>query len=592
MKRISIWLSAFLLLLAPLALRADDIPQSKARAAAEAFFMQCGAETRSGSALMMIGTDLSLTGATRSGQPAYYIFNRDGGGFVIISALDAAVPVLGYSLEHSFSLSEDMPDNLRSWMECYSEQINARRASGTPATEKELSRWDEALVRTRAANPPASIDLNTADWSQGAPFNRKCPLDSAGKRSIVGCVATAISEVLYYFKYPTKGSGSLPSYTKNKITVGPVTLGEEYKWDLMLPKYKDVSYTDAQADAVATLCYHVGVMCKMAYSSSASAASTATGVQALVQYMGYDAGTVRHSRSYASAEEWKSLMKSQLQDSIPILFAGSSESGSAHAFVVDGYDSADRFLINFGWGASSNGYYQLDAFGSYTKTQTLYLGVKPDAGGVSSLHLYLRPTTQSGVNYNGLTPYGGVVAQGSTFTARFGAVYNYGYGSAACKINFAHTDKEGNIKSMLRSTDISLSSLASGSYTWWSSYQSLRVTEPIERGDKVVPMYRADANDEWHRFGYSQDALFQPEMYLDIRDYSSIAYDKATKTFTLTTFSGTTWTLKDSSESTMASGSLSTGTSQVSLDCSAYPSGTYTLSLKLGSQTLDVRLIF
>ncbi len=586
-KNLFLIFAAFLLLAVP-SLRADDISPEKARAAAETFFSQSGVDTRSGSALTMIGTDLSLTGATRGSQPAYYIFNRAGGGFVIISALDAAVPVLGYSFEHSFSLDEDMPDNLRSWLSCYSEQIASRRTSGKAATAQELARWDAALTRTRGGNPPASIDLQTADWGQGAPYNNKCPLDTLGKRSIVGCVATAISEYLYYFKYPVRGTGTLPSYTKNKITVGPIALGEEYRWDLMIPKYKGASYTTEQSDAVATLCFHVGVMAKMSYGSSASAASTATGVEALTQYMGFDKGIVKQSRSYNSAEQWRALMKNQLQDSIPVLFAGSSESGSAHAFIVDGYDEADRFLINFGWNGSSNGYYQLDAFGSYTVTQTVYLAVVPEKGGSEEPNLYLRKTTQSGVTYNGLVPYAGAVSVGSTFTARFGAVYNYGFTKFEGKINFAHMDKEGNIKSLLRSADLSLS-LSDGTYTWWSSYQSLKITAAIERGDRAVPVYRRNDSEAWRTFGYTQDEGFQPELPLHIRDYTSLEYDKAKTTLTLKSFYGVTWTLTNAESQTVGTGSVPTA-GKTDINLSAYPAGTYTLSLTLGTQAAEITL--
>ena len=591
MKRITFWLiAAFLLCVAP-SLRAEDITLNKARAAAEAFFAQCGESTRGGSALTLLGTDLSTGDATRSDQPAaWYVFNRAGGGFIVISGLDAACPVLGYSLEHTFCPLDEMPSHMKEWMDLYRDQINERRASGKGATKEELTRWEEALTVTRGGSAPKSLDLQTADWGQGAPFNRQCPLDSSGKRSIVGCVATAISEVMYYHKAPAHGTGTLPRYTSKGITVGPLELGAEYLWDKMLPKYKDVSYTTEQADAVATLCYHVGVMSKMSYSASASGASTGTGVSGLMQYMGYDAATERHSRNYTSAAEWKSLLKSQLQDSLPILFAASSSSG-AHAFVLDGYDEADRFLINFGWNASSNGYYQMDAFGSYTQSQVAYLGVKPDSGGVKKLHFYLRPTTQSGTKYNGITPYGGTVATGSTFTIRFGAVYNYGYDSAGCKINFAHMDKNGNIKSWMRTADLSISSLSSGSYTWWSGYQSLKVNSEIERGDKVVPMYRADANSEWQRFGYSQDPLFTPEVPLHIRDYSSLDYNKTTRTFTITTFSGTAWTLTNSSEEVVASGTVAVG-SNLTLKCANYPAGTYRLNLTLGTQTMDLTLTF
>ncbi len=590
MRKVLLFFAALLLLAAPV-LKADDISLSKARMAAETFFAQCGVDTRAGGALSLIGTDQTIA-ATRSGQaPAWYVFNRQGGGFVIISGSDAAFPILGYSLEHTFCPLEEMPSHMREWMELYSQQINERRFSGQHTTANERARWEAALTLTRGEGAPATLDLQTADWGQGAPFNRKCPLDSAGKRSIVGCVATAISEVMHFHKHPAHGTGTLPKYTSNKITVGPVELGEDYLWDKMLPKYKDVAYTDEQADAVATLCFHVGAMSKMSYSSSASGASTGTGVANLVTYMGYDAGTTRHSRSYTSLDEWRALLKGQLEEGNPILFAGNSGS-AGHAFVVDGYDAADRFLINFGWNASSNGYYQLDAFGSYTVSQVAYLGVKPDAGGAYKLHFYMRPTTQSSVKYNGITPYGGTVSQNSAFTIRFGAVYNYGYESAGCKINFAHTDKDGNIKMMMRSTDISISSLASGSFTWWTSYQSLKTTATIERGDKVVPMYRATASDPWVKFGYSQDEGFTPEMYLHIRDYSSIAYNKTSRTFTVYTFPNTSWTLFNAGDEQVANGTVSSGGTNFTLKCSDYPAGTYRLNLTLGTQTADITLTF
>ena len=582
--------AATLLLAAPL-LRADDIPQARARAAAEMFFSKCGVETRT-SALTLLGTDLT-TEPTRSGRnAAWYVFNRQGGGFVIISGLDAAYPVLGYSLEHTFCPLEEMPSHMKEWMDLYRDQINERRASGKPATEAELARWQEAFTLTRGETAPATLDLKTADWGQGSPFNRYCPIDSAGKRSIVGCVATAISEVMYFFKKPAHGTGTLPQYSKKGITVGPVELGEEYLWDKMLTKYKDVSYTDEQANAVATLCYHVGVMCKMGYSSSASSASTATGVEGLLQYMGYDKATVRHSRSYTSTEEWRALLRGQLEEGYPVLFAGNSGS-AGHAFVVDGYDEAGRFLINFGWNASSNGYYQLDAFGSYTISQTAYLGVRPDAGGSYTPHFCLRPTTQSGVKYNGLILTGGTLATGSTFTLRFGAVLNEGYAAAGCKINFAHTDRNGNIKSMMRSSDISISSLSNGYFTWWSANQSLTVTKPIERGDKVVPMYRlsSDSND-WLRFSYNQDESFTPEIYMHLRDYTSLSYDKASGTFTLTTFGNTQWTLYDALDQQVDNGSVPASGNSFTLKCSDYPSGTYRLNLTLGTQTADITLTF
>ena len=174
MKKVLLFIAALLLLVTP-ALKADDISLSKARAAAEMFFAQCGVDTRAGSSLTLLGTDLTLEPTRGDQAPAWYVFNRAEGGFVIISGLDAAMPVLGYSFEDSFGPLDEMPENLQGWMDAYTEEINARRASGKPATKEELARWDEALTMTRTQELPASIDLQTANWNQYGPYNRKCP---------------------------------------------------------------------------------------------------------------------------------------------------------------------------------------------------------------------------------------------------------------------------------------------------------------------------------------------------------------------------------------------------------------------------------
>lgn len=45
-------------------------------------------------------------------------------------------------------------------------------------------------------------------WAQDKPFNNLCPTTSKGKAYPSGCVATALSQIMYYHKYPIKGKGS------------------------------------------------------------------------------------------------------------------------------------------------------------------------------------------------------------------------------------------------------------------------------------------------------------------------------------------------------------------------------------------------
>ena len=589
MKKLLFLLFALLLIATP-ALKADDISLGKARAAAEMFFAQCGVDTRAGSSLTLLGTDLTLEQTRSSEAPAWYVFNRAEGGFVIISGLDAAMPVLGYSFEDSFGPLDEMPENLKDWMDTYTEEINGRRASGKEATAEELARWADALTMTRAAELPESIDLKTANWNQGAPYNRKCPYStSKSKRTLTGCTATAISEVMYYYKHPAHGKGTISSYTANGFTIPAMKLDTiPFQWDKMRSSYKSGSYTDEEGDAVATLMYAVASMLGSSFGTSGT--SAVLYASRLTKYMDYDSCVVRFSRSYHTAASWKSTLKSYIGAGHPFLFRGTSASGNGHAFVVDGYDAQDRFLINFGWGGSSNGYYQIDAFGSYRSSQVLY-HVRPNEGGSTTPGLRLTYGTLNDVYYNGITHRGGKIATGSTFTIIFGIVNNYGYYSFSGLLNFAHTDKSGNIKCILRSSDISFSNLSSGDNIAWGTAQTMKTTEPIERGDKVVALYRKNASDSWHKFNYHNSRYLFPEMALHIRDYTTVDYDATKAVFTFKTYVGTTWQLLNSSDEPVASGTASDGT--FTINRKNYPAGTYKLVLDHFSvQSLTATLVF
>ena len=586
MRKVYFLLTALLLLAAP-ALKADDISLGKARAAAEMFFAQCGMDTRAGSSLSLLGTDLTLD-ATRSAQaPAWYVFNRAEGGFVIISGTDAAMPVLGYSFEDSFGPLEEMPENLKDWMDTYTEEINERRTSGKPATAEELARWRDALTMTRTAELPASIDLETANWNQYGPYNWKCPYNSStNKRTITGCTATAISIVMYYYKHPAHGTGTLTSYTKNGYTVPEMMLDTiPFQWDKMRSSYKSGSYTTEEGNAVATLMAVVGSMVRASYGTGATSAGLSA--SKLTRYMDYDSCAVRYSRVYNTADSWKATLKSYLGAGYPFLMTGYNSS-TGHSFVIDGYDAFDRFLINFGWGGQSNGYYQIDAFGSFRNSQVVY-HVRPNEGGSTTPALRITTGTLNGVYLNGITHKAGKVATGSTFTLTFGIVYNYGYYPFSGLLNFAHTDKDGNIKCLLRS-DVTIPTLDGGDDTGWTTPLTMKTTESIELGDKVVPLYRKNTSDPWRKFHYYNKNLF-PEMALHIRDYTTMDYDAATAVISFKTYAGTTWKLLNSSDEPVASGTASDGT--FTINRKSYPAGTYTLVLDHYSvQSLTATLVF
>ena len=578
---------ALALLLFPTLLLAEDITLERARQTAATFLGKREPGTRSNARL----TCINLEEATRSAEPMdYYIFNREGGGFVIVSALDAAKPILGYSLENSFSLDADMPECLSDMLELYRYQIRARRSSGVPATSEERARWDEELSPTRAERPVA-VNLNTALWGQGAPFNRYCPLDTNGKRTITGCTATAVSEVMYFHKHPKAGTGTLPGYSKdNGITIEERPLGHEYAWDKMLHKYKNVSYTDEEANAVARLMSDVGVMCQAKYGVSTTSASSKAGIPKLAIYFGYDKSIIFSLHNYLTDEQWKEVLMEELGIGRPLVcFANIPGGGAGHNFVIDGYDEMERFHVNWGWNGSSNGYFSIGAFhGGYNIGQIGYTRIRPDEGGSYEPCAYLRKTTQSGVVYKGMVYTSGDVLPGKSFKMRFGAVYNETAVTITLQITFALYDKNGNLKCYLRDSPLS-SSFTTGNYKWWSS---VTVTIPsgtvIERGDYIEPLWRASGETEWRHFANAAnetDAI-EGQMPMDIRDYAELSFDTATRKFTLSSFIGTRWTLYSPTNSVLDSGTTTAADTEIPL--SNREPGTYRVRLVYGGADFTI----
>lgn len=126
----------------------------------------------------------SRTATTASPSDAYYVFNNDAGGFVIIAGDDAVTPVLGYTSTGSFD-AENLPDGLKDLLKSYERQIAALGDN-----------YQANQTATRAAFTGEKL-LNTAKWNQDDPFNKYTPYNYP-----VGCVATAGAIVMKYHGYP------------------------------------------------------------------------------------------------------------------------------------------------------------------------------------------------------------------------------------------------------------------------------------------------------------------------------------------------------------------------------------------------------
>jgi hypothetical protein len=359
----------------PLQLVASPISSTQAQATAEIFL---NSNHLAGTSLNPAKVSSRLAKSLAKADKPFYIFNREGGGFVIVSGDDRLPQVLGYSLTGSIDVN-DLPSQLDQLLAINADIVaNDINVSGTKATA--------------AGTPIVSPLLGDITWSQGYPFNEMCPTTSSS-HYYVGCVATAATQIMRYYNYPTIGSGS-KSYTWNSQTLSADFGATTYDWANMPAIIPDAP-TDAQVAALSTLAYHFGVAVEMEYMDGGSGAYTMLVPTALRDYFGYDSSVRMHSRDYYDTNEWMTMIKTELNAGHPVYYSATSEDLSGgHAFVCDGYDDADYVHINWGWNGSSNGYYLINHLdpssigtgggsGGYNVDQEIITGFAP-AGTVAN----------------------------------------------------------------------------------------------------------------------------------------------------------------------------------------------------------------
>ncbi|MCI5876774.1 MAG: C10 family peptidase [Prevotella sp.] len=314
----------------------------------------------------------------------YYVFpNGTDKGFTIVSGDDSMPDIVGYSASGTYDESM-VPEAMTYFLKEYSNMVEAVKA-GDGKAQRTLEERRGVTVA------PAVSPLVNVHWGQGTPFNNLCPYYATGKRSVTGCVATAMAQVMAYWKYPKELKADIPSYvtTTNNISVRGETGGQAYDWDNMRTEYKS-AYTTAEADAVAKLMLHCGKAVEMDYGASSGAVVTH---KKLATYFGYDKDLMLTvSRSSFSLSEWITLIDNELKAGRPILYSGRS-SDAGHLFVCDGSDGEGLYHINWGWNGNQDGYFDItilnpdkggigsgNAEDGYSKDCMMIIGMQPDNG--------------------------------------------------------------------------------------------------------------------------------------------------------------------------------------------------------------------
>ena len=314
-----------------------------------------------------------------NGITTYYVFNYTGGGFVVVSADDAAIPILAES-DEGYIESEITSPEVRYWFESYSKQIAEIITSGADNT-KSVIEWNNILNNNvKAALADVDPLLKDIKWNQDDYYNYYCPAGTGGPagKAYVGCVATAMGQIMKYHNFPASGVGS-HSYVDGKYGPQSADFGAtNYNFNLMGNSASSGSYQQ-----IAKLCYHAGVSVNMAYGADGSGAFSEDVPGALCKYFNYDNSTIRrvNSANYTPAA-WIALLKSELDARRPIYYSGSSDT-DGHAWVCDGYRNSDnKFHMNWGWSGSANAYYAIGSLNpnssyKFNTNNAIVLGIKP-----------------------------------------------------------------------------------------------------------------------------------------------------------------------------------------------------------------------
>ena len=362
---------------------ANPITQSEARNIAKRMTMKMNKPSVALS-LSTLQNEVKNRSGQRMTYAPFYAFNLENeNGFVIVAGDDQFPQILAYSDQGSVpEEAEELPCCLRLFLDSYSEYVNDVREGKATAPQK---------AHGESEGTPMMDPMLTCKWGQDSPFNLYCPYNEERGQSIVGCVATAMAQVMYKWKWPETGTGVV-SYSNAYGQIRVDFSQSTYNWSIMKNTYGTLDIKKESGKAVAKLSYDCGVAVHMDYANGGSGTYTQLVIPAFYTNLRYKASSLDVFKRDCcnDTREFLNHILSEMRQGRPVIFSASSTSGSGadaggHAFVIDGYDSADFLHVNWGWNGRGNGYYDVEVMDAlsyqFSQDQAVVVGIQPDYEG-------------------------------------------------------------------------------------------------------------------------------------------------------------------------------------------------------------------
>ena len=367
-------LLASLLMFITMTYAVNVIPVGDAMQASKNFLSErVGALKANQMELVLVNTEYSS-----EGTPVTYRFSVGDKGFIIVSATDLANPILAFSLEGNFK--EGTGADI--YAERYAKEMAYLMENPSAALDVRNS-WNHYLATDftpyyATKGNPCVEPLVTTRWTQEQYYNTMCPYNPQNSyaddyHTPVGCVALTMANLLYYYRYPEHGYGSV-SYQPREYDDDYNLI---YTYPFQIVNYSQATYDyDAMANSLsaydgelAKLIYHCGVSVRMSYGWDGSGSQSEYALAALQDhYFFNNEAQFKEMLDVSGGVDslvylWENIAKEELDQHRPLFFSGKSASAGGHAWIVDGYitiNNATYFHVNWGWAGASNGYYLIN----------------------------------------------------------------------------------------------------------------------------------------------------------------------------------------------------------------------------------------
>lgn len=433
--------------------------------------------------------------------PAYFYVAHRGAndGYVLIAADDKLPAVLAYSPVGRFSM-EKMPDNLRTWLQIYEEEI-ALILSGKAEASSDALRTDGVPADVLPLMDNGAFASDPIRWNQAYPWNEKEPMLPNGQHGYTGCVATAIAQIMRYHRWPNTAEGSFDYYAGSLVGQWSGTFGDTYVWDNM-PGNPDLQNVPAeQVNAYATFMRDVSASVNMSFYENGSGTYSVYVVDALRDHFRYKKSVKQHVRFLYTAQQWQDMVRREIAANRPVYYAGNNQS-VGHAFVCDGYAADGTFHFNWGWGGISNGYYRLSLLSptslgiggqgiGFTIYQEILTGVEPaytpDQAGTDALTDLTFDKLNAEYDSYGLEV---------EYTA-----YNLGETSSRLDIGYRLQKPDGSISEVNKTTH-TLRWFGFGDYE--NIYFSISKDQFAIGPHTITLLYRREGSTEWKELCHMQ----------------------------------------------------------------------------------------